>query len=89
MSHFENSVTANEQVVALLERWLEVARAGTANYVALAMVQRSPNLLIATSTGDVGFDQHADYAVDLLKTKIKERETNLPIVLRFRVEQNA
>lgn len=84
-----DSVSGNEQVVALLERWLEVARAGTATYVALAMVQCSPNLLIATTAGDVGFDHHMDHAVDLLKSKIKERESELPIVLRFRMVQDA
>lgn len=64
-------VPGNAEVVALLERWLEVAREGEACYVALAMI-KSPNLMIVDFIGTIEMDLAIEYALDQVKVKIKE-----------------
>ncbi len=75
----QGPVPGNAEVVALLERWLEVAKEGEACYAALAMI-KMPNLMIVDFVGATEVEMAIEHALDQVKAKIAaaKKRRNLP-----------
>lgn len=68
-------VPGNEAVVALLERWLAVAKEGQVCYAALAMIQM-PNKMVADFVGSIEVEMAIEHALDQVKAKIAQVREN-------------